>query len=151
MSLRSVNLVNLSFGLRPKTSLQIKLFGLSKRRSQNVKWRSVHVLRCVHVVSPAFILQNFSSRWKCLSRLSPCATTAFLNSSNLHEFTFLDNYEHNPVPPWRFGVNLGIWMFIIQWIMSFLSDRTQATKLGFYLSTQLSGQSCKALLLDQYS
>ena len=29
-------------------------------------------------------------------------------------------------------------VFIIQWIMSFLSDRTQATKLGFHLSTQLS-------------
>jgi len=29
-------------------------------------------------------------------------------------------------------------VFIIQWIMSFLSDRTQATRLGFHLSTQLS-------------
>jgi len=28
--------------------------------------------------------------------------------------------------------------FIIQWIMSFLSDRTQATRLGFHLSMQLS-------------
>jgi len=29
-------------------------------------------------------------------------------------------------------------VFIIQWIMSFLSDRTQTTKLGFHFSTQLS-------------
>jgi len=28
--------------------------------------------------------------------------------------------------------------FIIHWIMSFLTDRTQATKLGFHLSTQLA-------------
>ena len=33
---------------------------------------------------------------------------------------------------------LQVQVFIIQWIMSFLSDRTQATKLGFHLSTQLS-------------
>ena len=36
-------------------------------------------------------------------------------------------------------------VFIIQWIMSFLSDRTQATRLGFHLSTQLSINRCKVL------
>ena len=42
------------------------------------------------------------------------------------------------VIPARKLFRLQVPVFIIQWNMSFLSYRTQATRLGFHLSTQLS-------------